>query len=236
MMQAFFDGVGVIMIYIAIAAGVMMTARAILTIPDELFRKALHFVLLGVYIPLLSAFEAWWMAAVFALALIVVFYPVLALLERIPHFSAFVNERKGGEFKSSLVLAVGMMAFSVTVCWGWLDDKYLVLACIYAWGVGDAFAALIGKRFGRHKIRCRYADAHKSVEGSAAMCFCSFASVLTVLLIRGGLAIPVCLFIALIAAVVCTAAELCAKNGLDTVICPACAMAVILSLTAIFGG
>ena len=89
------------MLYIAIAAGVMLSARAILTIPDELFRKILHFILLGVYIPLVFAFDAWWMASVLALGMIVLFFPLLALAERIPHFSAFVNERKGGEFKNS---------------------------------------------------------------------------------------------------------------------------------------
>ena len=235
-MHIFWEGVGATMLYIASAAGIMMSARALLTIPDELFRKILHFILLGAYIPLVFAFDVWWMAAVFALALIVIFFPVLALAERIPHFSSFVNERRRGEYKSSMALAIGMMALSVTVCWGWLGDRYLVLACIYAWGVGDAFAALVGKRFGRHKIKWKFADSHKSYEGSAAMLLSSFASVLTVLLIRGGLSLPVCVVTAAAAAAVCTAAELCARNGLDTVICPACAMAVILPITAIFGG
>ena len=235
-MQVFLSGVGITMLYIAIAAIIVMSARAILTIPDELFRKILHFVLLGAYIPLVFAFDAWWMATALALGMIVLFFPLLALLERIPHFSTFVNERKGGEFKSSMVLAIGMMAFSTAVCWGWLEDRYLVLASVYAWGVGDAFAALIGKRFGKHKIRWKYADSHKSVEGSSAMLIASFLSVLTVLLIRGGLPFGACVLIALPCAVVCTVAELCAKNGRDTVICPLCAMAVILPLTAIWGG
>ena len=235
-MQAFLYGVGITMLYIIVAAGVMLTARFLITIPDELFRKILHFILLGAYIPVLFAFEFWWMAAVFAVSLIVVFFPALALAERIPHFSSFVNERKAGEYKSSMALAIGMMAFSITVCWGWLEDRYLVLASVYAWGVGDAFAALIGKSFGRHKIKWKWADSHKSYEGSAAMFLCSFLSVTVVLLLRGGMGPMMCMGIALAAAVVCTAAELWAKNGLDTVICPACAMAVILPLTELLGG
>lgn len=107
------------------------------------------------------------MATVFSASLIVVLLPVLALAERIPMFSSFVNERKKGEFKSSMVLAVGMMAFSTTVCWGLFGDKYLVLASIYAWGVGDALAALIGKKYGKHKIKWKIADGKKSVEGLA---------------------------------------------------------------------
>ena len=235
-MASFWYGTGITVLYIAAAASIMLTARLLLTIPDELFRKILHFILLGAYIPLLFAFETWWMAAVFSASLIVILFPVLALAEKIPMFSSFVNERKKGEFKSSMVLAIGMMVFSTSVCWGLLDDRYLVLASIYAWGVGDALAALIGRRFGKHKIRWKYADGKKSMEGSLAMFLCSLGSVFTVLLVRGGIGIPLCLTAAVSSAVVCTISELCSKNGLDTVICPLSAMAVILPLITLFGG
>ena len=123
-------GTRITMLYILIAAGSIFLARKLFRIPDELFRKMLHFVLLGAYIPLVFAFDAWWMAAVFAASLIVILFPALSVAGRIPLFSAFVNERKKGEFKSSMVLAVGMMVFSVTVCWGLFADRYLVLASV----------------------------------------------------------------------------------------------------------
>ena len=186
-MQLFLSGTGITVLYIAIAVGIVLLGRCIFTIPDELLRKILHFVLLGAYIPLVFAFEDWWMAAFFAVALIIILFPVLFFAEKIPVFSSFVNERKKGEFKSSMVLAVGMMAFSVSVCWGLFGDKYLVLASIYAWGVGDAFAALVGKRFGKRKIKLKLADGKKSVEGSLTMFLCSFISVFAVLLVRGGI-------------------------------------------------
>ena len=229
-MHPFLYGALVTLIYIAIAAGIMLPLRKLIRIPDELFRKILHFILLGAYIPLCFAFEEWWMAALFAVSLIAVLFPGLFLAEKIPMFYAFVNERKQGEFKSSMVLAVGMMAFSVTVCWGIFGDKYLVLASIYAWGVGDALAALIGKRFGKHKIKWKIADGKKSAEGSLAMFVCAFASVIAVLLVRGGVSIPLCICIASLAALVCTVTELCAKGGLDTVLCPVSAMLVIIPM------
>lgn len=235
-MQLFLQGAGTTALYIVIAAGIMLPARALFTIPDEIFRKILHFILLGAYIPLVFAFEYWWMAAVFAASLIVILFPVLFLAEKPPMFSSFVNERKKGEFKSSMVLAVGMMAFSVSVCWGLFADQYLVLASIYAWGVGDGLAALVGKRFGKHKITWRLADGKKSVEGSATMFLCSLVSVFAVLLVRGGIGTGMCIVIALLVAAVCTLAELCAKNGLDTVICPVSAMAVIIPMVTIWGG
>ena len=235
-MHPFLYGTGVTVRYIMIAAGSIFLARKLFSIPDELFRKMLHFVLLGAYIPLVFAFEAWWMAAGFAASLIVILFPVLSLAGKIPMFSAFVNERKKGEFKSSMVLAVGMMAFSVTVCWGLFSDRYLVLASIYAWGIGDGLAALVGKRYGKHKITWIFADSKKSVEGSATMFFCALISVFAVLLIRGGISVPMCFTIAILAALASTLAEMCAKNGLDTVICPICAMVVIIPMVTLLGG
>lgn len=235
-MHPFLVGVLSVLIYIAVAAGIVFGARALIKIPDELFRKTLHFILLGAYIPLVFAFSEWWMATVFALILIVVLLPVLLFAHKIPKFSSFVNERKSGEFTSSMVFAVGMMAFSIAICWGLFGDRYLVLASIYAWGVGDGLAALVGKRFGKHKITWRFADGKKSVEGTLTMFVCALISVFSVLLIRGGISIPLCLLTAVLAAAVCTVAELCAKNGLDTVICPTCAMVVIIPLVTLLGG
>ena len=235
-MHPFLYGTLITVLYIAIAVGSMMLARRLIKIPDELFRKILHFILLGAYIPLCFAFEAWWMATVFSASLIALLFPALFFAEKIPMFSSFVNERKKGEFKSSMVLAVGMMVISTAICWGLFGDRYLVFASIYAWGVGDALAALIGKRFGKHKIKWKLADGKKSVEGSLAMFLCALISVFTVLIIRGGVSVPMCLCTALLAALVCTFCELCAKNGLDTVICPTAAMVVIIPLMMVFGG
>ena len=235
-MHSFLYGTGITVLYIVVAAGIMLPARIFFTIPDELFRKILHFILLGAYIPLVFAFEVWWMAAVFAASLAVILLPVLLLAEKIPVFSSFVNERRKGEFKSSMVLAVGMMAFSVTVCWGLFEDRYLVLASIYAWGVGDGLAALVGKRFGKHKIKWKLADGKKSIEGSLAMLVCAFLSVFLVLLVRGGVSVPLCFSVSIVAAIVCAVTEMCAKNGLDTVICPLSAMAVIVPFVTLLGG
>lgn len=235
-MHELFHGAAAFVLYVVPAASIMFAIRHFTQIPDELFRKILHFILLGAYFPFLFAFETWWRAVILVVVMIAIIYPLLALAERLPAFSAFVNERKSGEFKSSMVLALGMIALSISVCWGLFGEKLLVLACVYAWGVGDAFAALVGKRFGRHKIRLPFADPRKSWEGSAAMFLCSAASVLTLLLIRGGLPLPVCLLISLVAATVTAYVELCTKGGMDTITCPAAAMAVILPLIKLLGG
>ena len=43
-------------------AVIIFACRALVKIPDELFQKILHFILLGAYIPLCFGFETWWMA------------------------------------------------------------------------------------------------------------------------------------------------------------------------------
>ena len=229
-MHEFWSGTTAVFIYIIPAAAVMLIARKLVRIPDELFRKILHFILLGAYIPFLFAFETWWHAAGLVASLIIILYPVLALAGHIPTFSSFVNERRKGEFKHSMVLALLVMLLSIAIGWGCIGDRLLVLASVYAWGVGDAFAALIGKRFGKHKIRWNYADRHKSVEGSLAMFITSALSVFTVLLIRGGVAPIWCVFVSIVAAAACTVVELCTNNGFDTVSCPTTAMVIILPL------
>ena len=234
-MQELLHGAGIFFLCVIPAVIVAVLARWLLKVPDELFRKLLHFLLLALYGVILFSFEHWQIAALFAGLLAVIFYPVLALIGRIPAFSAFVNERKQGEFRHSLILAMCVMAVSICICWGWLQDRLLVLACIYAWGVGDGFAALIGKRFGKHKIRLRFADHHKSVEGSLAMFLTSSAAVLTVMLLRGGLGFGSCLLVALAASAASTFVELCSTGGYDTVTCPAAAMLVILPLVQLLG-
>ena len=127
-MSELLHGLAMFALYVIPAAGIMFTARRFVKIPDELFRKILHFILLGAYFPFLFAFDTWWVSAGCAAGLVLLLYPVLALAGRIPGFTAFTTERKQGEFKSSMALAIGMIALSITVCWGIFGDKLLVAA------------------------------------------------------------------------------------------------------------
>ena len=235
-MQEILCGAGMIILYLIPMALMALTARKFIKIPDELFRKILHFILLGAYIPLVFGFETWWAASGFAVIFILILYPLLTLAEKLPSFASFINQRKGGEIRNSMILALSVMAISTLVCWGIFGDRYLVLACVYAWGVGDAFAALIGKQFGKHKIKMKFADHKKSVEGSCAFLITSAVAVWIVLMLRGGIGNTGCLMIALAAATSAMFVELCTKDGYDTFTCPAVAMAVILPLIHLFGG
>ena len=235
-MHAFLYGSWVLLIYILCVAVPALLCRLVIRIHDELFRKILHCIFLGVPLIFVLAFDSWWHAVAVCVIFAVAIYPVLTCFERLRKYSEFTTERKKGELKESLLLVFAMMAVVVTVCWGWLGDRYLVLASVYAWGFGDAAAALVGKKWGKHKIRFGPADSRKSVEGSAAMFVVSLASVAIVLSVRGGLSFAGYLVIPVITAFVSALAELCSKDGHDTVICPLSAMAVLLPLLHLFGG
>lgn len=235
-MQEFIRGAGIVCLYYVVAASSIFAVRWLTKIPDELFRKILHSILLISYIPFAFAFDTWWKSVLLTVIMEILIYPILALAEHLPAFSSFVNERKGGEFKNSLLLAFTMLAVCNTVCWGILGDKYLGIACMYSWGVGDAFAALIGKRFGKHKIKWKYADPHKSVEGSSAMFVTSAIAVACVLLAHNHLTLLGYILIPIGGAATATVVEMVSREGYDTILCPAAAMAVMIPLMALCGG
>ena len=70
-------------IYFILAASTAFICRALFTIPDEIFRKALHFILLASYIPFVFAFEKWQNFAMAAVALEIIIYPILTCAERL---------------------------------------------------------------------------------------------------------------------------------------------------------
>ncbi len=235
-MQELLLGLGTVCLYYVVLAAVAISLRFLVKIPDELFRKLLHFILIGSFPVYLFAIDTWWISALSALVFALAVFPILLCLERLKTYSKFVTERKKGELKTSLLIVFFMFAVVISVSVGWLGDKYIALAAVLAWGIGDAFAALIGKRFGKRKIKLKYTDGKKSYEGTLAMIICAFVSVLTVLLCRGGISPIGCIVTALVTALTAAAVELYSKNGLDTIFCPLSSMGVLIPLVYLFGG
>ena len=236
MLYELLHGVCSILIYFVALASGAIVLRRFLTIPDEIFRKLLHCILLGSLLVWTTSFSRWWMAAGTALAFAAVVYPLLMLAEHWRGYSAFVTERSNGELKRSLIVVFTMYALVVAICWGWLDEKLLALCSVYAWGFGDAAAALVGKRFGRHGLTGSHIQGRKSEEGTLAMFAVSFVCVMAVLLFRGGMPWYAYPATAAVVAAVSAAVELFTRNGMDTITCPLAAMAVLLPLVYAFGG
>lgn len=236
MIGAFLEGFSVLLAYFAVAAFLALLARKLVAMPGELFRKALHSVLLFSLPVFLIAFTSWKLSALAALVFATLVYPLLAFGERFSSYSELLIQRSDGEIKRSLMLVFVMFAAIISICWGWLEDRALAAACIYAWGFGDGAAALVGKRFGRRFLQGKMIEGRKSLEGTLTMFAVSFLTVFTIMLLRGRLPWQYCFVIAAATAAVSAIVELFTLGGFDTLTCPMAAAAVIIPLTVFWGG
>jgi phytol kinase len=84
--------------------------------------------------------------------------------------------------------------------------------------LADAAAALVGIRYGQ--VQYSTADGHKSAEGSVAFLACAFLLVHVPLLLFTQTGPAECLLIALLMALLATAVEAIAWNGLDNLVLP----------------
>lgn len=218
------------------AAIIPFSLRFYTKFPDEIYRKLLHIVALVALLVWTLVYDVWYYSVFTSIGAALFFYVILILIENINFFSKFMIERKKGEFISSLFIMFLMYISVTTICWGILDDRLLGICSIYAWGPGDAFAAIIGKSYGKHYLVGKHIEGTKSVEGTVSMFVVSFISILIVLLARGDMKWYAYLVIATVTAIVSTIAELFSLKGMDTIICPTASMITIIILVYLFGG
>ncbi|NLK44588.1 MAG: phosphatidate cytidylyltransferase [Tissierellia bacterium] len=228
MVVDFLKGYAILIVYFLVCASTALILRNFLHMPKEVFRKILHFILLGSIFIFVYAFNSWWISKISAIVFMVMVYPVLNYGESLLDYSDLLIERKKGEIKKSLIVVFTMFAFLIWICWGILGQKYLVIASVLAWGVGDAAAALVGKRFGRHFIEGRFVEGRKSLEGTIAMFVTSFITVLIVLFIYSPVNQQAFLPIALVTGGVSALVELYTRNGMDTLTCPLAAASCMI--------
>lgn len=236
MLIEFLRGYGILFAYFVVAIITALAFRR-LVLPTEVFRKILHMILLCSVFVWVYAFNTWWISAIGTMVFVVMVFPILAIAEcKLKTYSELLTERKPGEIKRSLIAAFSMFAVLICVCWGLLGQKYLVIASVLAWGLGDAAAALIGKHFGKHHIEGKLVEGRKSVEGTVAMFAVSFAAVLVVLIVHGSLKWYGAVLTAVITAAVSAVVELYTRNGMDTITCPLAAAAVLIAMIYLWGG
>nr|MBQ4454537.1 hypothetical protein [Clostridia bacterium] len=227
-------GIKYFLVYMFSLAGVVFLINKIFALPKELFRKLLHFIAFSSVVVMIYAAKNWISASLVPVFIIMLMYPGLSLAEKDKRFTELVVERRKGELKSSLLQLFGTIALIITISWGFLGHKELAVAAILMWGFGDAAAALIGKRFGKHKVlRFKHVDHKKSWEGTAAMSIVAFAFGIASLMIIGNIPIVYCVIAVIIAAPLAAITELVTKNGYDTVTVPiVCTCTLYLSYIA----
>ncbi len=205
-------------------------------VPFELMRKIYHMVITLSIFPLVMLFSTWYMAVLAAMVLVLIAYPLLALVDKSAFYKRLAVERQGGEFKRSLIVAQVSLSLLLFVFWGLLGREwhYVAVVAVMAWGFGDAAAALVGKRFGRHRIRHPRIEGTKTMEGTQAMCAVAGLAVFLALLLYAGQPWDVSLAAALLAAPVSAVVELFSNRGMDTLTVPISAGLTVLSLMSLF--
>ena len=235
-MQEFYHGIIAMLIYVALMVTIALSARAIFRIPKEVFRKMLHMIAMCFIFVFVFCYETWWIAALTSLLIAIAVYPLLALGEKYIDYSSLLIQRKTGEIKTSLVIVFTMFAIVISVCWGLLGDRMMALASVCAWGFGDAAAALMGKKFGRHKLEIKKLGVKKSWEGTLSMFVVSFICVTASLSLHGGFSPAGLILTSAITAAFTALAELLTTGGNDTITCPLTAMVSLIIMTSLIGG
>jgi phytol kinase len=139
------------------------------------------------------------------------------------------------EDKSNLGTVYFPLAFAIVILLTFDVSKALLVAAIMPLTWGDAFAAIIGRRWGRRKYA--FAGAIRSIEGSIAMFAFSFASVFIVLVwmeqLRGIDVLWAFVF-ALVTAAAATLVESISVRGLDNLLVPAVSLLSLGLLTNMY--
>ena len=138
--------------------------------------------------------------------------------------------RRSGEIKESLLLLYLSNAVFVAISGGMFQRIDLAVIAILMWGFGDAAAALIGKRFGKHHIQLKFADHKKTWEGSIAMVAISSIVGIILMLYSTNLSIVSIIFISLAVAILGAYVELITHKGYDTITVPAANLLLLLIL------
>ena len=206
--------IGISFVYVFAVLGLAEGLRRAFKLDIEFTRKVVH-ISVGMWAWGTAAlFQDKWMAIVTPAAFVI----INALSYRFGLFLAMESRDR-----RNLGTIYFPIAFIALIALFWGDFKPLFVAALMPMTWGDAFAAVIGRRFGRH--RYTVFGATRSLEGSLAMFVFSFVGVWIALLAFGGG--PMAWLPALATALAATAAEAVAPFGLDNLLVPAISAAAL---------
>jgi len=229
-------GVGLYIGFLVVLGLPMVLLKLYFNVPFEVMRKMCHLVITLSIFPLVMLFSTWYMAVLAAFMLVLIAYPLLALVENSSLYKRIAVEREGGEFKRSLIIVQMTIALIIFVFWGLLGTewKYVAVVAVMAWGFGDAAAALVGKNFGRRRILHPRIEGTKTMEGTHAMFVTAGLAIFFTFLIYAGQPWHVSLAVALLVAPISATVELFSNRGMDTLTVPISTGLAVLSLMSIF--
>ncbi len=232
----FFKVFGIYVGYIAILAIILIIVRFTTSVPDYIFRKLLHVVAFTSIIPLAYSTNIWFIAVAVEIFFLIIVIAALWFFEKFSFYKKLFVEKAKHEVILSFITLFSLMAIMLAIFWGLLGEmhKYIAIAAIMAWGPGDAVAAIVGKKYGNHKLQGKMIEGVKSVEGSVGMAITSFVCVLPILLLMSNHPWYISLAFSLLVAPLASLTELFTKKGFDTITVPIVS-ALVLCLSMICG-
>jgi len=232
----FFKVFGIYVGYIAILAIILIIVRFTTNVPDYIFRKLLHVVAFTSIIPLAYSTNIWFIAVAVEIFFLIIVIAALWFFEKFSFYKKLFVEKRKHEVILSFITLFSLIAIMLAIFWGLLGEmhKYIAIAAIMAWGPGDAVAAIVGKKYGNHKLQGQMIEGVKSVEGSVGMAITSFVCVLPILLLMSNHPWYISLAFSLLVAPLASLTELFTKKGFDTITVPIVS-AIVLCLSMIWG-
>ena len=215
-------------LYIIPCVAILLPVRFRTKVLPFVFRKLLHLVAFTCTTLMIAVAESWQAASLTSCLVAMLFYPLLAVLERESWFHYLLVQKKQGEIKNSLLMLFLMFAAVTAVAWGIFGKPFIAATAILMWGTGDAAAALVGVPFGKHRVHLKPADGKKSWEGTAAMFLVSLVCGLAVFLLYCHFQFITAFLPIFIGAAVGAATELFSPSEYDTVTVPSVILAVLL--------
>ena len=227
---------GIYLGYIVVLGAILRVVRFTTKVPDYIFRKLLHFVAFTSILPLVLSTDIWWISAAVEILFLILVMGALRFFERFSLYKNLFVEKKKHEVILSFVGLFVLMTALIAIFWGGFGKEhlYIVVGAIMAWGPGDAVAAIVGKNIGKHKLKGKFIEGVKSVEGSIGMAITAFVCLLPVLLFMSSLPWYVSVIFSLAIAPIASLTELFTKGGWDTVTVPS-VVSIILYLTMLWG-
>jgi phytol kinase len=209
-------------VYVFVAIGLGEVLRRSLHASQDFTRKFIHIAVGMVSVPTVLMFPSLYWAIIPPLAFVVINY----LDYRFGVIQAMMSSNR-----SNLGTVYFPLSFAAILALFWGDPSaptthpYLIVAALMPMTWGDAFAAIIGERFGQR--RYTLLGHTRSLEGSATM---FGISALATFLALGVLPLPARAVAAVVTALGATIAESVSPWGIDNLTVPAVS-ALILALT-----
>ncbi len=215
--------VAISFVYVFAILGVAEALRKIFKLPVEFTRKVVH---IGV------GMWSFGTAALFTNKWYAILCPAAFIgLNTISYKRGLFLAMESND-KSNLGTVYFPIAFVLIILLAFDVNKPMMVAALMPMTWGDSFAAIIGKRFGKHHYTI--GGTTRSIEGSATMFIMSLVSVLIVFVVLEGLRAPgdvlAAVAFATVTAITATCAEAISPKGLDNLFVPAISLATLALL------